>query len=263
MSIAVGVVYDEGIVFCADTKIATDIKLNESKIEFYASSDRKCCLTFAISGNDLDYARSSAQACWQMVKKLDFATATMETAHRTAEFALAEFYQANILEHPDRSSGVLDFKLLVGIWLRGETRLFVNREVLLKPVPVYECIGSGAYLANYLIRQYKKANPGVASLADAALMASFAVDAAIEHDPQCGGENEILIVRNDGDVSNAYDTAVYPGMMVGQLQEATWKLLHDLSHAIGKEATDAKLKEHFEKVCEINKGFSFAMRHKY
>jgi 20S proteasome alpha/beta subunit len=262
LSIAVGVVYDQGIVFCADTKITTDIKLNESKIEFFTSSDRKCCMTFAITGHDLDYARSSAEACWEVVKNLDFSTATMETTQRTAEFGLAEFYKTNIMDHPDRASGVLEFKLLVGIWLRGETLLFENREIMLKPVRDYLCVGSGAYLANYLVRQYRKANLGAWSLADAALIASAAVDAAIEHDPQCGGENEILIVRNDGDVSNAYDTAVYPGMMVKDVQQETWKLLHDLAHVADKtEATD-KLEEHFERVRQISKTFNYAIRPK-
>jgi hypothetical protein len=40
LSIAVAVVYDQGIVFCADTKITTNIKLDESKIEFLSSGDR-------------------------------------------------------------------------------------------------------------------------------------------------------------------------------------------------------------------------------
>jgi len=262
LSIAVSVVYDQGIVFCADTQITTDIKLNESKIAFYSSSDRKCCLTFAICGSDLDYARSSAEACWEMVKKLDFSTATLEVVHRTAEFALAEFYESKIANHPDRSAGFVDFKLLVGIWLRGETRLFINREVLLMPIPEYECIGSGSFLANYLIRQYKQANPGPWSLADAALIASLAVDAAMEHDPHCGGENEILIVRNDGDVSNAYDTAVYPNMLVGGFQRETWQVLHDLAHVRGKAEADAVLEDHFERVRELSKDFAYAIRPK-
>jgi len=261
MSIAIGYAYDQGVVFCADTKISTDIKTNESKIAFYASDDGQACLTFAMAGNDMDYARSSAAACWEMVQKLDFKTATLEIVQQAVQFALGDFYESKILDHPDRLSGALDYKLLVGIWLRGETRLYINREVLLTPVQDYECIGTGSYLANYLIRQYRQANPGTATLADATLIASLAVEAAIEHDPHCGGESEILVVRNDGDMSNAYPTAAYPGPMVGGLQKETWKLLHDLAHADLKAAAAAKLEEYFERVRKLNDfyGYVFEM----
>jgi len=262
MTIAIGFTYDQGIVFCADTKITTDIKTNESKLAFFNSRDQQCCITFAMAGNDLDYARASAAACWEMVEKLDFSTVTMDTVHRAAEFGLAEFYENKIMTHPDRSLGVLDFKLLVGVWLRGETRLFISREILLKPVQDYECIGSGSYLANYLIRQYRQANPGPFTLADAALVASLAVDAAIEHDPHCGGENEILILRNDGDVSNAYDTAAYPGLMVGGMQREMWKLLHDLTQVGASEESSEKLEDYFERIRQLNQDFSFGIKPK-
>jgi hypothetical protein len=208
----------------------------------------------------MDYARSSVDACWEMVKKLNFSTVTMESVQRTVEFALAEFYESKISGHPDRSLGVLDFKLLIGIWLRGETRLFVNREVLLKQVQDYECIGSGAYLANYLIRQYKGANPGPVTLADAALISSFAVDAAIDYDESCGGENEMLIVRNDGEASNALDTAMYPNMMIGGLQRATWNLLHNLAHVDNKLEAEAKLEDHFEQVRQLHKDHAYGLK---
>jgi 20S proteasome alpha/beta subunit len=252
MTIAVGFTYDQGIVLCADTKITTDIQTSESKLAFFCSVDQQCCFAVAISGNDMDYARSAVDSCWEMIQKLDFSNTTMEIVHHSAQFALAEFYEDKILNHPDRSLGVLDFKLLVGIWLKGETRLFMSRETLLIPVPNYQCVGSGAYLANYLIRQYVQANPSPPTLADAAFVASLAVDAAMEHDPHCGGENEILIIRNNGDCGNAYETAMYPNSnLAKRLQFETWRLIHDLAHCKQGE-TNAALEAHFERVRKIN-----------
>jgi len=262
MTIAIGFAYDEGMVFCADTKISTTIKTNESKIAFFVSSDRWCSLTFAISGADMEFARSSVDACWNLVKGMKFSTATMEEVHKMAELGLADFYRDQIFEHPDRLSGAVTYKILVGIWLRGETRLFVTHETLLKRVDMYESIGSGSYLANFLIRQYRRANPGPVTLADAALISSFAVDAAIDYDEGCGGENEILIVRNDGDASNAYDTVIYPNMLVGGLQSQMWKLLHNLAHMKDKAEAQAELERHFETIRQLNNSYSYASQHK-
>jgi len=263
VTIAIGYAYDQGIVFCADTKISTNIKTNQSKIAFFVSRDAQCSLTFAISGADMEFARSSADACWASVKEMNFSAATMEEVHETAEMALADFYRDQIFGHPDRHLGAVDYKLLVGIWLRGETRLFVTHETLLKPVDGYECIGSGGYLANYLIRQYRQANPGPATLEDAALISSFAVDAAIDYDEGCGGENEILIVRNDGEASNGYDTAMYPGMLVGSLQRELWRLLHHLANLDGtdmKAATAAELEKTFDNIRGMNESYAYAYR---
>ncbi len=265
VTVAIGYVYDEGIVFCADTKVSTTIKTNESKLAFFCSSDGYCCMTFAMSSDDSTFPKSAVAACWEMVKKMDFSTVTLQAVHDTAEFALAEFYRDHIYSHPDRTPGAVFLEILVGIWLRGETRLFVSHETLLNPVDDYECIGSGAYLSKYLIRQYRRANPDAVSLADAALISSFAVDAAIDYDEHCGGENEVLIVRNNGDVSNALDTVIYPNLLTGGLQRATWKLLHDLAHLESedlKAEMTAKLEKHFEEVRHINNSYSYAARTK-
>jgi len=124
VSIGVAFVYKDGIVFCADTKVTSDIKSQESKIAFHVSKDSLCALTFVMAGTDLIFLKAAVAACWEMVKKMDFSTATPDAVKNTAEFALAEFYRDHIYTHPDRAVGALYFELLVGIWLRGETRLF-------------------------------------------------------------------------------------------------------------------------------------------
>ncbi|MGA9643114.1 MAG: hypothetical protein WBQ72_17080, partial [Terriglobales bacterium] len=180
MTVAAGFVYNDGLVFCADTKISTPIKTNERKISFFVSDDTLCGMTFAISSDDVNFPRSAVSACWNMVSRMDFSTATIDAVHNTAQFALAEFYREHIYTHPDRTPGAVFLEILVGIWLRNETQLYVSHETLLTPVEDYECIGSGSYLAKYLIQQYKRANPAANTLEDAAMMASFAVQSAID-----------------------------------------------------------------------------------
>ena len=64
VTVAIGYVYDEGIVFCADTKVSTTIKTNESKLAFFCSSDGYCCMTFAMSSDDSIFLKAAVEACW-------------------------------------------------------------------------------------------------------------------------------------------------------------------------------------------------------
>ena len=116
---------------------------------------------------------------------MDFATATMEAVRDTAEFALAEFHRDHIYTHPDRGAGQIYMQMLVGIWLRNQTRLYSMHETVLRPVEDYECIGAGEYLSKYLIKQYKQANPEPFTLADATLMTTLCVEKAIDYDEKC------------------------------------------------------------------------------
>jgi hypothetical protein len=232
VTVAVGIPYDEGIVFCADTKVINTIKGNESKLPFYSFDSGRCALLFAISSDDVNFPKSAISRCVEMVEKMDFSTITMEAVRNTAEFALAEFYRDHIYTHPDRGSGQIFMQMLMGIWLRNQTKLYVLHETVLMPVEEYECLGAGEYLSKYLIKQYKRANPEPFTLADAALMATLCVEETIDYDEKCGGEAEIVIMRNDGEISNAHRTAVYPNYSLhGACRRDTWRLLHGLAEA--------------------------------
>jgi len=255
VTIATGFVYDDGLVFCVDTKVTTNIKTNESKLLWYATDDRQFCMTFAIAAEDLIFAKAAADSCWEFVTKMDLESATMGKVHKSAEFSLGEFYQEHIFTHPDRTPGAFFYEHLVGIWLRGKTRLFRSHETILEPVPEYECIGSGAYLAKYLVRQYREANPGTITLEDAALMASVAVESAIEYDEHCGGDAEILIFRNSGEMDNAYSTAANPSpRFVKSIQREMWKFLHEAMQNRGDLDVESvpNLEEFFDRVRKLN-----------
>lgn len=249
VTVAIGYVYDEGIVFCADTKVTTSIKTNESKLSYYESEDRHCALVFTMASDDVIFPKAAIAACWEMVGKMDFATASMEAVRNTAQFALGEFYRDHIYTHPDRTPTSVYFEMLVGIWLRNQTRLYALHETVLNPIEDYECIGAGAYLSQYLIKQYKKANPGKSTIADAALLAEVCVETAIEYDDKCGGEAEILIVRNSGEISNAYKTALYPNYFAKDFQSEMWRLLRGLAVAQTNGTANAEADGLLERYC--------------
>ena len=72
VSIGVAFVYDEGIVFCTDTKVSATVKTNESKTVFHVSSNSLCAMTFGMAGTDSIFLKAAVEACWTAVKKMDF-----------------------------------------------------------------------------------------------------------------------------------------------------------------------------------------------
>ena len=255
MTIAIGFAYDTGLLFCVDTKVSTNIKTNESKLAHFVSDDTLCSLTFAMSSTDLNFPRNAVERCWDAVKGMDFKKVSIEAVHDAAEFALAEFYRDHIYPHPDRTPGATFLELLVGIWLRGETQLYVSHETVLNLVDHYECIGSGAYLAKYLIRKYLKADTGATTEQDAGLIANYAVEQAIEYDEYCGGEAEMLILRQSGTVDSICPAVLYPGeRFISGLQGTGWKLIHDLARVKDnhESETASLLEEYFDKIRAMN-----------
>lgn len=227
VTIAIGFAFDGGLLFCTDTKVTGDIQANQSKIVRYSSADGNCSLIFALSSEDLNFPMVAVSSCWQYVRQIDFSTVPIETVHHAVQESLGDFYRDHIYPHPDRTPGAFFLELLVGIWLRGESKLYLSHETVLSAVTQYECVGAGAYLAKYLISQYHKANPGAKTLQDAALIANHAVQAAIDYDGRCGGKPEMLIVTNNGNSSEPGR----PGeMFIDVSLELYWKMVHDIAN---------------------------------
>lgn len=250
LTAAVGFVYDEGLVFCADTKVSYPVKGNESKLPFFALHNGCCALQFAISGNDVNFPKSAVTRCVEMVEKMDISTATIDSVKNAAEFSLGEFYRDHIYTHPDRMPTELYMQMLLGIWLRNETRLYALHETVLLRVEKYECLGAGEYLSKYLIKQYERANPGRFTLADAALLADYCVSEAIEYDEKCGGEAEIVIMRNSGECDNAHRTALYPAYFINRLRDQSWRFLRELALVQTNGVTEDKAPSLVEEFCD-------------
>ncbi len=261
MTIAAGFHFNGGLLFCVDTKVSTDIKTNESKLIYYTYADGECATAFAMSSDDLNFPRSACESCRDAVSKIDFSSASIESVRKAIQSALTKFYKEHIFPHPDRSANTIYLKFLIGIWLKGETRMFISHETVLNQVDDYECIGSGAYLAKYWIRQYQRANPSPLTVEDASLLASFAVKSAIDYDEYCGGEAELLIVKNSGEVDTSCETLLYPGIsFIESLQQEAWKLLHDLAHVKSDRESETAymLERYFDKVREIQDSYKWA-----
>jgi hypothetical protein len=248
VTIAIGFVHDEGLLLCADTKVTGIIKANQSKIEHWHNKDRDCSLSFAISSEDLNFPKTAIKKCCAFVKKMDPKTITLESVHDAAEFSLAEFYREHIYAHPDRTPCAVFLELLVAISVRGEMGLYVSHETVLNPVEIFECVGSGAYLAKYLIGKYSSANPGRLTHADAVVISRYAVQSAIDYDQNCGGTIEILNVGVSGVPKRTIGTDWYPTQdFVSGALDAVLQMTHDLANMSAEdhwgEATDKRIDE--------------------
>jgi hypothetical protein len=256
MTTAIGFSCEDGILLGADTKIATNIKTNESKLVHYSSSDHHCSMTFAMSGDDMNFPKAAALACWEFVRNLDFNSidTTMEVVRNAAQFSLAEFHREHIFNHPDRNPGSAFMRMLAGIRLHRQTALFESYETLLTPIDGYECIGTGSVVGKYLVRQYLRANGSPEKLTDAALLASCAIEAAIEYDEYSGGEAEMILVRSDGGIDSITESVLYPGYaLLKSLQINNWKLMRRLAaQDITGSQIDTAMEDHFEGIRNAN-----------
>lgn len=251
MTIAAGFACDDGVLLCADTKVSTDIQTQESKLAFYRSDDAQLAMAFAMTAVDLDLSRPSADRCWQYARECLSPASTMESIRQAAEFSLAEFYREEIFPHPDRIPNQPFFRFIVGIWLRGETGLFVSKEtVLAAPHHPWECIGAGGYLGKNIIRQYAAVNGNPMTLNDAALIASCAVESAIEYEESCGGEAEMILLCNDGRVEEIEDSVIFPGYgFFKAIGGFDWKLMKALADPnLSDGELDFALTKHFETI---------------
>ncbi|MGH9700543.1 MAG: hypothetical protein ACRD52_13945, partial [Candidatus Acidiferrales bacterium] len=196
---------------------------------------RHCASVFALTGT-IPYAKSAIESCESRISKLDHLSVSLEEIRQEIEACLAEFYQTHIYPHPNPE--LVDFGLLIGIWLRGETRMFASWESTVTAVRDHECLGTGAYLAKYWTRKFfaseEKWKDESRTLEDVALISAYALKSVMDYDESCGGQAEFMIMKNDGEFGYEVDTALpfHPcDEIPDQIHAQMWKMLRKLIRA--------------------------------
>jgi hypothetical protein len=234
VTIAIGFEFQDGVLFCADTKITTDVKTNESKILpcWYGKEGRDCVSVFALAGS-FDFARAAIEKCESAVAGLDFADHSrmkLDLIQDSIESALRKFYRQHIYPQGDLRP---DFQLLIGLWLWGDTRILATRDSTLKTVSGFECLGAGAYLARHYIKQFmptgRDFNRNNVTLAEIRLITEWVLETLMEYDESCGGEAEFMVMKHNGEIGDLSGPVWVRTDLVRQLQSATWGLLRKLS----------------------------------
>lgn len=255
MTIAACFEFEGGVLFCADTKITAQMKTTHTKIFDKVYEKRHCASVFVLTGA-VPYAKSAIESCEGRIAKLDHITASLEEIREEIESCLVEFYQAHIYSHPNPE--LFDFGLLIGIWLRGETRMFASYENTVTTVRDHECLGAGAYLAKYWTRQFfdseEKWKHEPRTLESVALISAYALKSVMDYDESCGGRAEFLIMKNNGEFGWEVDTAlpIYPcEEMPDQIHTAMWRMMRKLSSAEDKYEAERAVEDFQDAVGKI------------
>ena len=190
MTIAAGFLCREGVLLCADTEVTGwSLKYHESKLGHFDCPGGE--VAFAVAGNT-HFGWAAIQKCARKLKQTP-PEETLDVIDKT----LDREYRRNVLSNPlVASDQSLHYNLLVSLWSPGAgTSLYVTNQTAIRPVYGFECIGAGNELAGYLIRPTFSASM---HLREALSLASYALKAAKDSVPGCGGMSIFLIVLNDG-----------------------------------------------------------------
>ncbi|HVB32812.1 MAG TPA: hypothetical protein VNJ52_00360 [Patescibacteria group bacterium] len=245
MTIAACFKYDGGMVFCADTKITTSMKTLQTKIYrcLYGGEGSPCATVFVLAGS-VPFARAAIADCEREIGKLDLGNVSLEALRKTTEEALVDFYRRHNPDGVDES-----FRLLMGVWLRGETGMFSTYKSALTPVDEWDCVGSGSYIAKYWIRKFfdsesKSQRRSLPTLTDVALISGYALQTAMDYDESCGGQAEYVLMTAGGEVGSDVCPNIYPcDELPDRFQAAMWRMLRKLSHSIDTESVETVLDE--------------------
>jgi len=211
------------------------MKLDASKIftEHYLIPDpdfrTKARSAIAYSG-PMRYARMAIRKIEEQIGLLS--TPTISEMTTEIEAVLKDIHEAHLYKHPDWRIGTMTVGLLIGLWSEAEQSLqmFSSQDTALMAVPGYDCLGSGEYLAHYLVRsRYEGSHM---SLADILLLATDMLTSIRDYDEGCGGRSDFTIMTDDGTVSHTFFTDISVREKFNEgFELASHSLFKDLWHA--------------------------------
>jgi len=202
MTIAAGFSYEGGVLLCADTLYTGAMKVHQSKIVPFEHNGGFAA--FALAGHE-GYAKLAIQACQRSVRKSQ--RATSEDVRQAAEDALVSVYSKHIDARPVHEQYESQIALLVASWGENDgLHLYASRKTAVIETQTFECIGSGEYLAHYIVSPVYESGPSAQLMRgdwklgkrDAIVLAIKAMAAVKTHDPSCGGRSEMLAISSDG-----------------------------------------------------------------
>jgi 20S proteasome alpha/beta subunit len=213
MTIAIGFLYQDGLLLCADTQFTGNIKLMGSKILPHKYEDGSKS-AFVVAGHPR-YARMCVQLIEYQISALPEEDRSLSKMHLEVVAGIKELYQEHIFKHPKRYD--VEVQLLVGLWsAKDEAVAFYSTEDTAVPrMYGYDCLGSGEVLAHQYIRpRYKRVTSTTQkprhTETEVRRLAIEAMRQVKKYDPYCGGDIECLTLTNDGQMSSVVKLGVKP-----------------------------------------------------
>lgn len=196
MTIAIGMLYDKGVLMCADSLVTTGtIGSFQSKILGYRVDGAD--VVFALAGN-VELAESAWQQCRSVVLKHAEKKHTAQQIADSLRPVLASEYQQHVVD-----TGWLphhEYNFVIAIRTAGAKAelYYTYAKSFKKSREGLECIGAGADMAKFLLSWVRHASLSNEKLAD---VAGYVVGTLKRQMPGViGGNNLIMSIGDDGEI---------------------------------------------------------------
>jgi 20S proteasome alpha/beta subunit len=203
VTIAIGLMHEDGILICADTRLTSASKTDESKIKgfvFPHAGDSKAI--FAFSGN-VPIARMTIDDFRRALKKIPKDDMKLEVMVEAIRAVLLDTYQMHIHPNPDRGSGEYDIAFIIALWSHIDgLGAYSTSGTAVTRFHYSECVGSGSYLADYLLSPH--ISLFLASEDWMTRVACHVLKEVKAHDSQCGGSTDVVSISNEGKVGQQH-----------------------------------------------------------
>jgi 20S proteasome alpha/beta subunit len=259
VTIAAGFKFHPGVLLCADTQHTYSgiMKLQESKIKPITFANGGSRAGFVIAGS-VAYGHMAVDACVRSIEKIKSKNMTAAGFRLVLEEQLENFYQKHIYPHPHYGrDGGPDFQLLIAFWshLDKTVSLFSTWDSAVTEVPKSATVGTGSYLAQYLIKQLYKHTK--MNLKDVANIAIHVLRLIKEHVDTCGGRSEFFVLNASGDTSVANFDISSTEAISSAFEEMVYRIFLT---AADLDAPEAELDKEFQIVKEVIKATVDARR---
>jgi 20S proteasome alpha/beta subunit len=194
MTIAAGMLYNGGVLLCADTQFETSTaKSQDPKVGSFEFPSGK--VAYAMAGNG-PFAKAAIQKCNRRLQRpiTNSIEEALESVHEKE-------YRRHVLQHPSHAYDVtLHYWLLLAVWVQGHSPiLYSTSGTAMLEVDGEECLGVGQDIAQYIIKPsyYQRMSEG-----EALILSTHALACAKRFAPSCGGPSQVLLMRNDGSIDS-------------------------------------------------------------
>jgi 20S proteasome alpha/beta subunit len=197
VTIAIGIMHDEGLLLCADTRMTSASKTDEPKLKgFVFPHAGNSKIMVALAGN-VAIARMAIADFGRELLKIPKEKMQLETMVDVIRAVLLDTYQKHIFPNPDRSTGEYDIQFIIALWSHLDgLGAYSTSGTAITQFHYSECVGTGSYLASYLLAphvdNFLKPESWMTSLA------CHVLKEVKSHDSQCGGSTDMVSISNKG-----------------------------------------------------------------
>ena len=256
VTIAAGFKFDDGLIICADTQQTYSgvLKLDATKlVPINFAHNGRSQVVFAISGS-VRYAQMAIQKIQAAIAKRRPEDMTLLGIFESIETELLAFHKAHIYPHPRYGMlGGPEFSLLVGAWSHLDGMgLFRTDDTAVNGIDDYACVGTGEYLAHYLVKPLYQST-GL-ELNEIVALATHVLLNAKVHVDGCGGNSEFIVIHKDGHLSPVGWFDISQGESYSQDFEGAMQLVFYAAADLNKSSDDLTAAlEAFRSILETGK----------